>query len=140
MSKKLCAIHGVHSFRRCPKCVTTSNRSYDKNYRNKEADKFYHSRQWKQVRKMQLNKYPLCVECSMPARIVDHIKEIKDGGERLSLDNLQSMCVSCHNIKTAKAKQHRGGAVKSLQTKDTNTVAPSKLSETSFLGGTPCNL
>jgi 5-methylcytosine-specific restriction endonuclease McrA len=72
----------------------------------------------------------------MPAKIVDHIKEIKDGGDRLSLENLQSMCIPCHNIKTAKEKQHRGGAVKSLQTNATNTEPPHICLDKLFLGGT----
>jgi len=136
MSKKICAIHGVHSFRKCPKCATQSTRIYDKQYRNKESDKFYHSRRWKDVRNIQLKRFPLCITCSLPAKVADHIIEIKDGGEKLSLDNLQSMCISCHNIKTASVKKHRGGAVKSLQAGSENTEPPPKLSQKLFEGGT----
>ena len=37
-----------------------------------------------------------------PARVVDHITPIKDGGERFCWSNLQPLCISCHNRKTAK--------------------------------------
>jgi hypothetical protein len=76
MSKRLCNLHGLWEKSspkdRCPKCKKVSTKEYDKNYRNKEADKFYHSRGWKRVRGLQLSKFPLCVECKRPAKIVDH--------------------------------------------------------------------
>ncbi len=103
MSKRICPIHGlwekVNDTDRCPKCKTINNKEYDKNIRNKESDKFYHSREWKTTRKIVLNKNPFCVECGNAADTVDHIKAIKDGGSKLDIDNLQSMCRSCHNIK-----------------------------------------
>lgn len=140
MSKRICNIHGLWEKNspkdRCPKCKKSSTREYDKNYRNQEASKFYHSREWKRVRGLQLKKYPLCIECNHPAKIVDHIIEIEDGGAKLSLYNLQSMCISCHNAKTAEQKIQRGGAVKSLQTDDTNTEPPAKLSQKQVHGGT----
>jgi len=134
--KKLCPIHGVYNTSKCVKCNSLNNRVYDKTYRDKESSKFYHSRNWKQVRDIQLKSSPLCVECGMPAKIVDHIVEIRDGGEKLSLENLQSMCISCHNIKTAAERGKRGGAVKSLQTEQGNTEPPHKLLDKPFLGGT----
>jgi 5-methylcytosine-specific restriction protein A len=33
------------------------------------------------------------------AEIADHIKPIKEGGARLDINNLQSLCRSCHNKK-----------------------------------------
>jgi 5-methylcytosine-specific restriction endonuclease McrA len=38
--------------------------------------------------------------------MVDHIKPIKNGGDLMAMDNLQSLCVSCHNRK--KAKEMKG--------------------------------
>ncbi len=140
MSKRLCNIHGLWTKTdkqsRCPKCKTTSTREYDKKHRNQETSKFYHSREWKRVRGLQLSKYPLCVECNRPAKIVDHIVEIEDGGAKLSLSNLQSMCTPCHNTKTTEQKIQRGGAVKSLQTNTANTEPPSKLSQKPLHGTT----
>lgn len=37
-----------------------------------------------------------------PMRIVDHIIPIEQGGKRLAKDNVQSLCQTCHNQKTAK--------------------------------------
>ncbi|HEH4047605.1 TPA: HNH endonuclease, partial [Campylobacter jejuni] len=33
-------------------------------------------------------------------KIVDHIIPIKQGGKKLSEENLQSLCLACHNEKT----------------------------------------
>ena len=103
MKKKICPIHGfwnqTHAKQRCPKCTKDRNKTYDRTRRNKELDKFYHSKQWKNTRALVLSENPFCVECGHPAQMVDHKKAIKDGGAKLDLDNLQSMCNSCHNKK-----------------------------------------
>ena len=41
------------------------------------------------------------------AVIVDHIVEIKDGGDLLSEDNCQGLCAACHNRKHGWAKRER---------------------------------
>ena len=41
----------------------------------------------------------------MVAVMVDHIIELKDGGDRLSEENAQSLCWKCHGIKTAENKR-----------------------------------
>jgi len=59
---------------------------------------------WRRIREQQLTKQPFCVDCStdealVPANTVDHI----DGNAwNNSMDNLQSMCVSCHSRKTVR--------------------------------------
>lgn len=68
---------------------------------------FYHSVEWKRVRNLQLMQHPICQECERqgkvtPATVVDHIKPINEGGERLDQRNLQSLCETCHNKKSAK--------------------------------------
>lgn len=73
--------------------------------------------------------------CQDPATMVDHIKEIKDGGSKLSLDNLQSMCLPCHNLKTAETKAQRVGVGKSLPTKSQLTDPPTQNLETPCEGG-----
>lgn len=123
--KRICPIHGQYNIAEgesgCPTCKKSSTKKYDKNYRNQENDKFYHSREWKRVRGLQLYKHPFCSMCPNPATIADHIVEIEDGGAKLSLSNLQSFCSSCHNTKTAEQKKHRVGGVKSLQTHSSYT-------------------
>lgn len=74
--------------------------------------KFYKGTRWQKLRRMFLAKHPLCEVCLRegriePAKIVDHIKEITDGGARYDEDNLQALCLSCHNTKTAEQKKFR---------------------------------
>ena len=138
--KRICPAHGLYSKPKgdksgCPRCKQTKTKEYDKSHRNKESDKFYHSREWKRVRGLQLSKFPLCKECFHPAIIVDHIVEIKDGGSKLSLSNLQSLCRGCHNIKTLRAKQNREGVGKSLQTSRLDTDTPVNFSQKPISGG-----
>ena len=56
---------------------------------------------WRKVRRLHLARYPACTFCPHPATIVDHIKPLNDGGERLDPDNLRSVCRNCHAILTA---------------------------------------
>lgn len=41
----------------------------------------------------------------------DHIKELADGGDLLDLDNVQTLCVDCHKVKTAKSARLRKKAI-----------------------------
>lgn len=85
---------------------------YDKQSRNKKAKKFYSSGQWQKIRKIKLNKNPICEMCKKkgiitPATEVDHIIPIKvDWSSRADLNNLQSLCHSCHMGKTAKENRN----------------------------------
>lgn len=103
MSKRICPIHGLWDktdlISSCPKCKKINTKNYDKNKRDKDSNKFYHSAEWKKVRILVLNKNPFCVECGKPADTVDHKVAIKKGGAKLDIENLQSMCRTCHNIK-----------------------------------------
>lgn len=57
---------------------------------------------------MFIKENPLCVECESVAEVVDHIVSIRDGGDKLSWSNLQSMCHKCHNRKSGReAHKHR---------------------------------
>jgi len=85
----------------------SSTKYYDKNKRDKSRNKFYHSTQWKRLRVLHLQKEPLCIICQVPGEIVDHIKEISDGGCATCLDNLQTLCQPCHNTKTSLAAKAR---------------------------------
>ena len=80
-------------------------RYYDVFTRDSKRDKFYHSRPWRdlRVRKLKLNR--LCEVCESELRLqaakhVHHLEPIdtEEGWRRrLKLDNLQSLCVPCHN-------------------------------------------
>jgi 5-methylcytosine-specific restriction enzyme A len=66
----------------------------------------YTTQRWQRVRKQKLQAYPLCEACLQhgkiePAVAVDHRRPIKNGGEPFPLlDQLASLCASCHNTKS----------------------------------------
>jgi len=75
---------------------------------------FYNSRAWRELRKWHFERHPLCQWCLEEGRvndkdktIIDHIKEIKDGGERLDPNNLMTLCLPHHNQKTNWNKSKR---------------------------------
>ncbi|MBP3038074.1 HNH endonuclease [Bacillaceae bacterium Marseille-Q3522] len=85
------------------------NRLYDKYKRDQEARAFYKSTEWKKCRQLALDRdNHLCQQCLRngeltPADMVHHIKELSDHPELgLVLDNLESLCNSCHNEKHSK--------------------------------------
>ena len=63
---------------------------------------------WRRVRKGFIEKHPFCVHCEEkgvinPADVVDHIVPHKGNKEVFwDRDNWQSLCYSCHSIKTVK--------------------------------------
>lgn len=78
----------------------------------KETDPFYLSVAWRRFRAWYINKHPLCEQCERegretPAVMVDHIIEIRDGGDRLSESNAMSLCWKCHARKTAAERAKR---------------------------------
>jgi 5-methylcytosine-specific restriction protein A len=78
--------------------------------RGTTASKGYGS-DWERIRLVALerDKY-LCQMClsdsiATPATLVDHVVPVKvDRSRRLDLTNLQSLCVTCHSIKTYRDK------------------------------------
>lgn len=73
---------------------------------------FYQSQQWRRVRAIFLQQYPLCAECQkhgrvVPARVVDHITPINEGGARYDFANLQGLCDRCHNKKSGREAHKR---------------------------------
>lgn len=72
----------------------------------KVADRFYQSAEWAEARKRQPNKW--CAICGATKRLIlDHKVERKDGGADLDPSNLEWLCLSHHNTKTAEAKARR---------------------------------
>lgn len=79
-----------------------SNKRYNQT-RDPKYIRFYNSADWKILsrKRLQDDGYK-CVKCGKIASEVDHIQEIQssDGWElRLDYDNLQSLCLDCHNKK-----------------------------------------
>ena len=75
--------------------------------RQHDNSNFYHSKGWRMTRKFYIKANPLCEQCTRDGRttggqMVDHIRQITMGGDRLHQSNLQTLCNSCHNKKNAK--------------------------------------
>ena len=94
------------------------NRYYDKNMRDDKINKFYHSKAWIRTRQARLIKdSKLCQDCLSSHKItiaetVHHIIEVKDTwSKRFDIENLISLCNSCHN------KRHKKGESKWKQRK-----------------------
>ena len=51
---------------------------------------------WSDARLMHINANPLCYDCGRMATLVHHIVPISEGGPRLDMDGLMSLCVGCH--------------------------------------------
>ena len=93
----------------CEKHYRPINKRYDKEVRDPVAVSFYHSKQWKNIRKDKLLRDPLCERCLSGDREVVTIANTvhhKDGNrDNNELSNLESICASCHN----QIKGHRWG-------------------------------
>ena len=94
------------------KWIRRIKKDYNKSYSNPEYAKIYQTNRWRKLRGWYIKRNPICVICSMKnittvAKIVDHIKEIADGGSIWNVSNLQSLCDRCHRVKTAKAVNRR---------------------------------
>ncbi len=64
-----------------------------------------YDRQWEKVRMMHLRRNPLCADCGRAAEEVHHAVRLRcDKGKRLTMDNLTSLCKSCHSKRTAKGE------------------------------------
>lgn len=74
--------------------------------RQHDNSSFYHSKGWRMTRKFYIKANPLCEQCTRDGRttggqMVDHIKAVSIGGDRLHHTNLQTLCNSCHAKKSA---------------------------------------
>lgn len=72
----------------------------------------YNRRWWHRLRRLVLDTGPLCRMCAArgvttPATEVDHITPISEGGPARDMDNLESLCSSCHSAKTAAERGNR---------------------------------
>jgi 5-methylcytosine-specific restriction protein A len=67
--------------------------------RGSAASRGYGSR-WRRLRRMILNRQPICARCPAAATEVDHIMPRAAGGGDDDA-NLQGLCKSCHSAKTA---------------------------------------
>lgn len=62
----------------------------------------YWSSEWRRLRDWYRTRHPLCEECLRQGRVtaaemVHHVVEISEGGAALDAQNLESLCMACHN-------------------------------------------
>lgn len=77
--------------------------------RDDTVRRLYRTERWRELRAWQLRREPFCAECeasgfhNIIAEVVDHITPHR-GNPALFFDpdNLQSLCKSCHDSKTAR--------------------------------------
>lgn len=65
---------------------------------------------WWRIRKQVLTEQPLCQPCERAGRItlaaeVDHIIPIRNHGDKVNRNNLQSICRECHRKKSTAESQ-----------------------------------
>lgn len=80
----------------------------------KRADGLYLSREWRALMaRIKRERGCWCVMCGAGGKGVrvlgDHIVEVKDGGAELDPENVQLLCLPCHNRKTASQRARRAG-------------------------------
>ncbi|MFC3843671.1 HNH endonuclease [Paenibacillus sp. MAH-36] len=123
MIKKLCSKAGCGELiapntYRCAK-HPIDNKARHKDYSDKRRDKvaqaFYESKDWRRLRAVVISKcFGLCARCKDNGRlragyIVDHIIPISEAWElRLTENNLQYLCKAHHNVKTGEDKRLYG--------------------------------
>jgi 5-methylcytosine-specific restriction enzyme A len=75
----------------------------------KQAEGFYQSREWRcLVAEVKRERGSCCERCGSSYRVIaDHIVERKDGGADLDKSNIELLCQSHHNAKTAEARARR---------------------------------
>lgn len=66
----------------------------------------YDSWRWKKLAQQVRKNEPICRACKaegriVPAKVTDHIVSVNKGGDPWDLDNLQPLCITCHNKKSS---------------------------------------
>lgn len=86
---------------------------------------FYHSQEWRAVRRAVLERdHYLCQTCKRNGIIktgntVDHIVPVRvDWSKRLDIDNLETICTSCHNKKHERNSKNKFKKVKAKKSDD----------------------
>ena len=102
---RLCMEPGCGTLTRSARCERHAA-TYDTD-RGTTKERGYAGRNWMQLRAFVLARDPVCKICGRkPSRHCDHIKPKRTGGKDTP-SNLQGLCASCHNRKTATEDKNR---------------------------------
>lgn len=108
-----CAKHQHIEDARLAKLKAEQDKRY--NSRRPERTAWYKTSEWQSLRARVLRSHPLCVMCEAqgkvtPAKLVDHIVPVVVAPDRMFDEtNLQPLCQSCHNQKTADERRGSRG-------------------------------
>lgn len=112
-AKRQCKVFGCKNYARgneayCEEHLKQDNKKYNSYLRKYDANERYDSR-WNRVRNIYIKQHPLCEECFKEnkytkATIVHHKKPIECGGDKYDIENLESVCDSCHQKIHSKIK------------------------------------
>ena len=94
---------------------TAQDRSYDRTVRQADpalahAKQVRSSGRWRKVRALVLAAQPVCADIwgwhAAAGRVVlatqvDHIVGLREGGAAFAVENLQPLCLACHNKKSS---------------------------------------
>lgn len=103
-SNSKCAELGCNSHRTYRSCFCL-NHGGGVTAKGKANSKLYSTASWKRHRLAQLSKQPLCAGCLLMGKVVqaehiDHIFPHRQNGDKFKNNIYQSLCVSCHTLKT----------------------------------------
>lgn len=107
--KRPCSYPGcsllVESGQYCGEHQKLMDKRYNKHERDPSTNKRY-GRAWKRIRDRYIKSHPLCEECKKQGKVtaaqeVHHILPLSRGGTN-DIENLMSLCTSCHSLITAK--------------------------------------
>lgn len=66
------------------------------------------TRKWRTHRAEQLKREPACRWCGSRNDLqVDHIRPLSEQGSKWDADNLQTLCTSCHEVKSDQDRRRR---------------------------------
>lgn len=87
---------------RCPAHAQEHEQARRKRYDERRASPSArgYDAKWRRIRAQFLKSFPQCERCGDQATVVDHITPLAQGGTH-QWANLQPLCASCHNRKTA---------------------------------------
>lgn len=105
------------------------------------AKSFYKSKAWINTSKLYLgSKFWICERCGKPAEICHHKiwltpNNIKDFNIALSFDNLEALCMDCHNIEHMRtgAAVYFDDAGNIAHVKEDRTIAEHKATDIDLL-------